>query len=361
MKIFFYQAECGDAARIRYAGDDGKIHNILIDSGYERSFTHVLRQQISEIYDKEEPIDLWIVSHIHDDHIGGVVRYISSVKIGEFTDHVNEWFYNVPRPKTLFKKMERPDAVSQIKSIDQGDLLSDYLFSVDKLRDFDVVSGTEMQSYNGLTIAILSPTPKKLSQLREKYKLPGTPLERSEDNSLSVASKSRGYDYATKLQDFNLDLWKEDDSVENGSSISVLTTLDNKNILWLADSHPSDVVASLQKLGYTIENRIKCECVKVTHHGSKGNNSNALYDLIDCENYMISVNGENRHYLPTKEAISRILRNKNRAMESRYKLYFPYDNAVLRSIFVSDGPEVFKDFNFEVFYLTNGKYYEFNL
>ena len=361
MNIYFYQAECGDAARIRYTGVDGTVHNILIDSGYERSFAYVLRQQISEIVESGEMIDLWIVSHIHDDHIGGVVKYIASVKIGEFADRVNEWFYNIPRPRTLTENSGGLEAISQIKSIDQGDILTGYLSSIGKLRDEDITSGTPSSTYHGLEIKVLSPSPEKLSMLREKYKLPGIALERNEDEAISDASKARGYDYATKVNDFNLDKWKEDDSKENGSSISVLTTLEGKNILWLADSHPSDVANALKDLGYDKDYKIRCELVKVTHHGSKGNNSNALYDLIDCENYLMSVNGENRHYLPTKEAMVRIIRNGNRKEGSHYRFYFPYDNEVLRSIFISDGPEVFQEYDFEVIYLKVGKYLQFEL
>lgn len=51
-------------------------------------------------------------------------------------------------------------------------------------------------------------------------------------------------------------------------------------------------------MGFNKENKIVCDWVKVTHHGSKGNNSDSLYDLIKSENYLFSVNGENKHNLP---------------------------------------------------------------
>lgn len=52
-------------------------------------------------------------------------------------------------------------------------------------------------------------------------------------------------DYKTLINDFDLEKWNEDDSIENGSSISILMEYNNKKILWLADSHPSDVVNSI--------------------------------------------------------------------------------------------------------------------
>ena len=98
----------------------------------------------------------------------------------------------------------------------------------------------------------------------------------------------------------------------------------------------------------------------MTHHGSKGNNSDALYDIIKSENYLFSANGENKHNLPSKECIARILRNKMRLSNSKYKFYFTYDNETLRSIFKTENDSIFKEYNFEVIFNSN-KYLDFNL
>jgi beta-lactamase superfamily II metal-dependent hydrolase len=147
---------------------------------------------------------------------------------------------------------------------------------------------------------------------------------------------------------FNLEKWIEDDSVENGSSISVLTEYQNTRILWLADAHPNTIVSALKNLGYSNNNPLVCDWVKVTHHGSSGNNSNELYEMIQCENYLISANGENIHCLPTKECIARILRNEKRLPNSQYKFHFTHDNQLLRSIFAVDGEDIYKELNFTI-------------
>jgi len=38
-----------------------------------------------------------------------------------------------------------------------------------------------------------------------------------------------------------------------------------------ADSHPDIVEESLRKLGYHEDNRLKLDCLKVSHHGIKAN------------------------------------------------------------------------------------------
>lgn len=348
MEIKFFQAECGDAAAIRFLGEDGKYHNIFIDSGYERTFRHVLEIEIQEIIKRNEQIDLWIISHIHDDHIGGIIKYIDCVNYGEFEDVVLKYIYNPPRNYNFIESKKR---VSKIVSIDQGDILFEYLKSNNKLQNIDIVDVVEPIELAGFKLTFLSPSQKKLNELRNKYSsVKFKRLEREEDESISDAVSLKGNDYNISLKDFNLDSWSEDNSIENGSSISLLTEFENKKILWLADSHPTNVVNSLKKLGYNNDNKLKCEWVKVTHHGSKGNNNDELFNLTECSNYLFSVNGKNRHNLPSKECIARILRNKKRSITSTYNIYFTYDNEVLRSIFNMEDEDIYDDYRFRVFY-----------
>lgn len=348
MEIKFFQAECGDASCIRFLGNDNKYHNVFIDSGYERTFRHILENEIQNIVGNNETIDLWIISHIHDDHIGGVIKYIDTINSGEFKDIVNQYFYNPPR---IYNSNKSKKSISEIVSIGQGDVCYEYLKSKNKLLDYDITNSIEPIELYGLKLTILSPTSNKLGSLRSKYPLDSNKsLEREEDEKISEAVAPKQNDYKTLLNSFDLDKWIEDDSIENGSSISVLTEYNNKKTLWLADSHPTDVVNSLTRLGFNQDNKLVCDWVKVTHHGSKGNNSDALYDLIECKNYLFSVNGENKHNLPSKECIARILRNKQRPKNSKYNFHFTYDNQTLRSIFNLENENVFNEHNFEVFY-----------
>lgn len=347
MEIKFFQAECGDASHIRFLGNDNKYHNVFIDSGYERTFRHILEEEIQNIIGNNEAIDLWIISHIHDDHIGGVLKYISTIKDGEYSDIVNKYLYNPPR---IYEFERSFNSSSEFVSISQGDILYEYLKSTNKLLNFDITNVVESIELYGLTLTILSPTTNKLQTLRAKYHLASKSFEKEEDIEISEAVTPKQNDYKSLINNFNLDGWIEDDSVENGSSISVLAEFKNKKILWLADSHPSDVVISLKELGFNNHNKLACDWVKVAHHGSRGNNNDALYNMINCNNFLFSVNGENKHNLPSKECIARILRNKQRAKNSLYKFYFTYDNQTLRRIFNVEHKGIFKEHNFEVFY-----------
>lgn len=350
MELHFYQAECGDAGRIRFLGNDNKYHNIFIDSGYRRTFNSYLKPDIQELVNRGETIDLWIISHIHDDHIGGIEQYIKCIESGELKDIVESWMYNSPRILSTKNKTKK-NIISIASSIRQGDILSTYLDSIGKESNNDYIHSSSVLNIYGFKIQVLSPFNKKLEALRKKYKISkGVRLERIENESISVPAGTGKNDYQKKLLEFDLSNWKEDDSIENGSSISLLTEFNNERILWLADSHPSDIVMALEERGHTSKNKLACDWVKVAHHGSRGNNSDMLYSLIDCSNYLVSADGENNHNLPSKEAIARILRNTNRDIGRHYKIVFTYDNLTLRRIFKNESEDVYEHLNFSVKY-----------
>ncbi|NEU08021.1 MBL fold metallo-hydrolase [Flavihumibacter sp. R14] len=348
MNVYFYRAECGDAARVHFRGNDGKRHNIFIDSGYERTFELILRQEISKIKTRGDRIDMWLISHIHDDHIGGAVAYLKAIKTGELPDIVDSWIYNPPRPAGLQINGRQTSPLQTLSSIEQGDGLTGYLSDHGKIPQSDITSKFPVQDLFGLKLTMLAPQPTQLGKLRDKY-APGRvrSLQRIEPEPEEAA---RQFDYHIPLGEFDPEEWNEDDSVENGSSISLLMDAGGKKILWLADSLPGSIIRSLKKLGYSKTNPLVCDWVKVTHHGSKGNNSLDLYDMIRCNNYLISADGRNKHCLPTKECLARILRSRFRPLDSRYFLVFTYNNKVLRKIFDVDGPGVFDQYNFQVKY-----------
>jgi hypothetical protein len=348
MELFCYQAECGDAIRLRYIGDDGHPHNIFLDSGYERTYRNILRQEINALIRTGESIDLWIVSHIHDDHIGGIMKYIKSVEDEEIKDITKVWLYNPPRQYPVDFDIKQ-NTTSSAMSIDQGDRLFKFLSANNKLSPKDIDTDLEFSNFFGLKIHILSPNKSVIKALRNKYKS-GIPFQSSEIDDVSHAASVTNYDYNKKIDEFALDVFSEDDSLENKSSISVLIEYQNKKILWLADSHPSVVIESLTQNGYSMKYPLVCNYVILSHHASKRNNSTSLFNMIKCDKYIISSNGENKHCLPNKEVIAKIIRNKNRNSSIPYSLFFTYNTLNLKNIFKSDDDDIFKKWNFNPVY-----------
>lgn len=349
IETYIYPAKCGDAARIRFLGTDGLHHNLFIDSGYASTYRDVISKEIAKIEKNGEKIDLWVITHIHDDHIGGAIKYLQDVGNNLVKDIVQEWLYNPPRES---KKINLAQ-ISSKTSISQGDYLYEYLKKNNKILKEDITKSTHAKNLFGLKMKFLSPSKLKLNELRDKYSTPYLPIERIENDEISTFAKSKTSDYDIKVESFDFNNWQEDSSIENGSSISMLIEYESHKSLWLADSHPNDIVLELKKSGYSPKNKIKCNVVKVSHHGSIGNTNSELLSLLNCTNYIITSNGENRYNLPAKETIARILRNFNRDNSIRYTIHFPHDNSTLRSIFSVDDSDIFKKWNFSIKYSSN--------
>lgn len=361
--VRFYKAECGDAFRIRYKGNDNRFHNVFIDSGFNKTFRFILAEEINAIIAEDERIDLWIISHIHDDHIGGVLKYLSLVNDREFPDLVDNWYYNSPRfYDEEIKANDNRNPFSNPISITQGDALYSYILINDKFSKTEITTNLNRQDFFGLGITILSPTIENLNSLQEKYSINMTrQFERIENDSISNAISNVTSDYHRKLMSFDLNNWKEDTSIENRSSISFITELNGKKILWLSDSLSTDIIKQLLINGYSENNKLDCEYVKVSHHGSSANSSSVLFNLINCSNYVFSANGENNYCLPNKECFAMILRANKRDISIKYHFYILYDNITTRRIFDNEDTKIFTDLNFEVHYLSHQKYLEVEL
>jgi beta-lactamase superfamily II metal-dependent hydrolase len=362
MRIRFYKVACGDAASIRYIGDDGVLHCIFIDAGYERTYRDILANEIKAIEHSGSKIDLWIVSHIHDDHIGGAISYLKAIEKGEANDIVLRWWYNQPSDvvHNLPASERRAIGIGEAKSFVQGDKLASYLVRAGHLSQPDVVQGNTL-NIAGLKITVLSPITSVLEKLREKYKSTG--VQSLNHHGLTVISEPKATtasDYRKRVEDFDLNSFAEDTSIENNSSIAVLIEWNERKLLWLADAWPSTIVSALKNLGYSKENLLKVDLVKVSHHGSSGNNSNELYSIIYCDKYIFCADGDNKHKLPNKECLVRILKNTQRSEKSFYRFLFTGDNETVRSMFSVDGEDVHQRMRFDVEF-ENSKWLEVHL
>lgn len=99
---------------------------------------------------------------------------------------------------------------------------------------------------------------------------------------------------------------KTDTELPNGSSISLLVEHDGRRVLLAGDAHPDTLLRSIAPLAKAEGGRLRVDLFKVSHHGSRGNVTRELVELLDCRRFAISTDGT-RHGHPDPEAVARML------------------------------------------------------
>ena len=330
--IQILQASHGDCIFVRHE-QDGQKFNLLIDGGPAETFGSLygypmpLRLLLDELRANGEFIDLAIVTHVDDDHIGGLLEAISYDEY--MPTLVKEFWFN--SYKIISSEYSMLDAAhnyvsgvagSETKtSITQGMSLEDKL---SKLAWHDKVIHNDLPPIvrGGLEFTILSPSVKSLKRLGRSWEREYPPSDKK--------TAGRETDHNFPISHFlKNDKFTSDRSVPNGSSIAFVLKLGDANLMFLADSYASIVERKLKALNYSVDNPICCDLVKVSHHGSKGNTSKKLLDLISSKRYVISTDGSIFGH-PDKRLIARIL-NAN----DDNNIFFNYES-VMRSVLLPE-------------------------
>ena len=327
MKIKFLKANKGDSILLSFCDNDGFERNIIIDGGTGSTYFDNKKRKEGDLYETiqtikadNQKIDLLILTHIDDDHIGGILRWFSKDKIAfNLIDKV--WFNSGKTIAEYLKLKENKELKLTVEifedkytSVPQAKIFEDYLIE-NNIWDKKIILKGNNEDVNGVKIQILSPTNKKLEKLLTEFKKPkhnyftsGT--ESDWNISLSAFIKEE------KLKGYKFD---EDDSVPNGSSITFILTFNEKNYVFLGDSHPTDIIESLTDLGFSKEKPLISELLKVAHHGSCRNTNKELLQIIKTDNYVISSDGTSDN-LPNKRTFARIVNeNPNATIHFNYE------------------------------------------
>lgn len=333
MKCKFLKAFNGDSILLSFNDTEGNNRNILIDGGIGNTYFQngkkgkIEYNELFEIVDfirgEGEKIDLLILTHIDDDHLGGILKWFENDPLA--LDIVEKVWFNSGR--TIKEHYERNQTAEYDNSLDlnynettntsigQGLKFEDYLAEKENLWTREILRSGQTLNYLGLDFKILSPSEGKLKLLLQKW-------EKEYPKSLETGIQENDYNLTLK-QHIEKDIsFQEDDSIYNGSSIGFIITYDGKNLLFLGDAHPSIIVKSLQDFSYTQKNPLKCEIFKISHHGSQYNNSKEMLELIDSKKYIISTNG-NKHSHPHKRFLARLINQKNDC-----EIYFNYPELI---------------------------------
>ena len=344
MKIKFLKAFNGDSIWISFLENENP-RNVIIDGGIGDTYESKLRRKgdlfdaVEYIQSNGQSIDLLILTHYDDDHVGGLLRWMNKDK--EASKLIKKVWFN--SGKEIAKELEmeenadlnieiKEDADEFYTSTKQGIKFEEYL-SKNHLWDSKIIKQGDEFDHFGVKFKILSPNKEKLKRLLELYK-------KEEDYFTSAGE----FDFATSLNNFIEEesdanfKFEEDKSVPNGSSIAFVMEYHGKQFLFLGDAHPSVIIEGLKKLGCDKDIQLEAELIKISHHGSKYNTSSELLSIIKSNDYLISSNGT-KHGLPNKRTIARIIKKNSIA-----NIHFNYEELIDR-IFTPEDIADFKNIN----------------
>lgn len=293
----------GDSFWIEY-GDGRETNRCLIDCGTQSTAKELLRR-VKALPERERFFELFILSHVDSDHIGGALPFFKAVRDDglRFGDiWFNGWRH-----------------ISGQLGARQGEMFSTAILDLELPWNLwqdggaVVVGEGPLPSCTlpgGLQLTLLSPTPAQFDKLapawaRELKKHGLTPGARVDYSRLLRGKPSK----STDVEELAATPFSSDQAAPNGSSIAVLAEYGGAAALFAADAHAPVLMQSIRTLlDARRQKRLKIDAFKVSHHASQNNVSTELISLLDCRRFLISTNGDH-FYHPDRQAIARIIKS----------------------------------------------------
>lgn len=339
----------GDALWIEYGTQDD-VHRVLIDGGMYNT-DEVIKARLARTKEKVPHFDLIVLTHIDDDHMGGLLRLLIDKRVRLKTDDLwlNAWDQlpgTEPHPRTLgaagaefFTLLLRRRRIAPNRAFHGGAAA----VSADGPLNPVPLAGR-------MQLTVLSPGIEQLEVLKGSWdkeladrKLDG---DRWDDQSivdwmhkehpgridreywlLGGKKKKRLEKVSTKdeLRNAAESEFDEDTSPTNGSSIAVLAEFAGRACLLAGDAYPSVLAANLARLRQERADRgerLEITALKVPHHGSRANVSIEFVRELGCRRFLVSTDGSGNQRHPDTEGIARVVACSPQPVE----LYFNYDS-----------------------------------
>ncbi|WP_066223720.1 ComEC/Rec2 family competence protein [Formosa haliotis] len=297
-------ANNGDSILIKTYDKNRNEVIILIDGGTPTTFKYSLKKHLKEI----AKIDLLVLTHIDNDHIGGLKNFfknglIEKIEIGEiWYNQPDAEFYESRSEKAIISVPQAEDWKALIKEKKNGVAIK------------EITTENRIINIKDLEFTILSPTSEIINKLYKAWlKKRNKPIEKAIKSQISICKPS----FSKSLEELNKIDFKPEKSIDNdiynSSSIAFLLRCPDLSLLLLADSRAEVIIDNLKNMDYSESTPVEVDFVKVSHHGSLNNTSQDLLSLIKSNNYIISTNGgTSKHKHPSRETIARIVCKKNR-------------------------------------------------
>jgi beta-lactamase superfamily II metal-dependent hydrolase len=331
----------GDALVVEY-GDGPTTHRVLVDGGTPP--THrAIRDVLAALPDQESMLELFVLTHVDTDHIGGVLKLLSPVPKGM---EVRDFWFNERRHLEPASILGPVDGEILGVFLDRLPWTWNGVFQPEGKRgNFPVMIPDRpgaappcFELEGGMSITLLSPGPTEVTALQKAWakELDTKKLDPSADDFAERLSEQMhrrgveppsllGEEDAMTVDELAAQRFTEDPSPANGSSIAMLLEHNERSCLLTGDAVPSAMLPPIRALlRERRQTKLRVDAVKLPHHGSRNNVSPELVDVLDSPRWLFSTNGA-QHDHPDPQAVARVIRpNRGRGV----RLCFNYPKEV---------------------------------
>ncbi len=291
---------------------------LLVDTGPDESYP-MLRARLAQLPADSEGkrhIDLFVVTHIDHDHIGGVAHLLNDSSLGLTFGDI--WFNAPPRPAA--RGVAEGQALAQMLAGSKRVLPWNLAWSGRPVSTPAEAGGVELTGRGLPRLTLLSPTPERLQDL---YKVWDRELERLRRKEREVPEPESALPRGgpPDLRALASRVTPTDKAVANGSSIAMLIEHKGASVLLGADAFPTVLVPALTALSRRrrLAGPLQLDAVKLSHHGSRANVTQELMRAVQAKHYVFSTNGAQFQH-PNAEAVARVIVGSKRST-----LWFNYD------------------------------------
>lgn len=294
LKIHVIDATHGDCLLLDF--DHSKI---LIDCG-PKSFKarRDVLANIEKILGENSVIDIAIVTHNDDDHIGGFEFLLdTSIKINTIV------FNSLQDIPDIIQ-----DSQKQI-SYSQDNALKQRLLAERGIKTLCLTRDSSPLIINDITLTAITPTAEALECMLNDANVQKEREEKKRRQKQISSSKTEEIKPEEALQKIQSgqDVFVKDPSITNKSSIGLVIQCGSFSGLFLGDAHAEDVIEGLTVLGF---NNHQFDVVKISHHGSERNTNIESLSFLGKTDYILCANNEKHHH-PNNITLARILHLDN--------------------------------------------------
>jgi beta-lactamase superfamily II metal-dependent hydrolase len=301
LKLHIIQAEYGDCFIIEY-GLQSNSKYILVDGGPDSIYDNHLKGQLQNIKNNGGQLELLILSHVDDDHIIGLLDFLSELRQQRANKKTETISVNAIWHNTFSQTVGKQDEIeNRLKTLLINTAGAKTTLALTNNTVLGIGQGNQLNTLaTMLNIPVNIGTPHNLICLDDlpqpivianlHLQIVGPTMQNLGNLKKSWVKWLDKYEDAAASADPSL-LGMVDKSVPNLSSIMILAEAEGKTILLTGDGRGDNLIQGLKQARLLTNGKIHVDVLKLPHHGSERDVDKDFFKTVTADKYIISANG----------------------------------------------------------------------